>query len=62
MSDDRYRRDPADDEANGNGERPYVDIPPPGIRPAKRQPWFRDAKGQHVSGDEILEWVRKVFQ
>lgn len=60
MSDDRFTRDP-EDEANANGERPYLDVPKPGVRPAKRQPWFRDARGQYVSGDEILEWTRKAF-
>jgi hypothetical protein len=63
MSDDRFTREPGDDdEANANGERPYLELPPPpGVRPAKRQPWFRDAPNQHVTGDEILEWTRKAF-
>ena len=61
MSDERFTRDPDEDEANANGERPYLDAPPPGVRPARRQPWFWDARGQYVSGDEILEWTRKAF-
>ncbi|HYQ30396.1 MAG TPA: hypothetical protein VER04_24370 [Polyangiaceae bacterium] len=62
MSDDRFTKDPDDDEANANGERPYLDAPRPGVvRPAKRQPWFRNAPNQFVSGDEILEWTRKAF-
>ena len=63
MSDDRFTREPGDDtdEANANGERPYLDQPPPGNRPKPKPPWFRDAPGQHISADEIAAFIQREW-
>jgi hypothetical protein len=59
MSDERFTREPGedDDEANSNGERPYLDVPPPGVRPARDQP----TRAGYVSADEIVEFIRREF-
>jgi len=56
MSDDRFTVDP-DDEANANGERPYLDIPPPGVRPAAKQ---IDRRGPPTP-EEIEAFIAKEF-
>ena len=66
MSDDRFTREPGDDsdEANANGERPYLDgPPPPGTRPLfkPKPPWFRDAPNQHISADEIAAFIQREW-
>ncbi len=58
MSDDRFARD--DDEANAQGERPYLDIPPPGTRPARKQPFFQDGN-RYVTSEEIKAFVAKEY-
>jgi hypothetical protein len=60
MSDDRFTREPGDDtedDCNENGERPYLDVPPPGVRPARNQP----AGDELVSADEIQEFIRQQY-
>jgi hypothetical protein len=56
MSDERFTLDP-EDEANANGERPYLDVPPPGVRPARRQP----TRQELVSADEIEAFIRREY-
>lgn len=56
MQDDRFTRDP-DDEANAHGERPYLDLPPPGVRPAPKQ---LDRRGPPTP-EEIAEFIAKEF-
>jgi len=56
MSDDRFTPDP-DEEANANGERPYLDVPPPGVRPAPRQP----ARPGLVSAEEIEAFIKREY-
>ena len=60
MSDDRFAREPGDDadEANAQGERPYLDVPPPSTRPAKRQPFWQDS---FVTAEEIKAFVQREY-
>jgi len=58
MSDERFKLDP--DEANVQGERPYLDIPPPGTRPARKQPFFEDGN-RYVTPEEIKAFIAKEF-
>ncbi len=58
MSDDRFTREPDDEEeANSHGERPYLDVPPPGVRRAPRN---SDRLGPPTP-EEIEEFIAKEF-
>lgn len=57
MSDERFKRD---DEANSEGERPYLDVPPPGTRPARQQPFFEDGN-RYVTSETIKAFIAKEY-
>jgi hypothetical protein len=54
VSDERFKPDP--DEANANGEKPYLDVPPPGTRPARKQPFFQDGN-RYVTSETIKAFI-----
>ena len=56
MSDDRFAQERADD-ANADGERPYLDIPPPGVRPSATQP----ARPGLVTSEEIKAFIGQEY-
>lgn len=51
MSDDRFKREPGEDE------EPYV----PRETVAKQKGWFQDVKPRTVTADEIFGWLDNVY-
>jgi hypothetical protein len=58
VSDERFKREP--DDANANGERPYLDVPPPGTRPARKQPFFQDGN-RYVTSETIKAFIAEQW-